>query len=42
MHARMRDLSVAEVAELDLVIEDGKVAAGRAKVHAGASAAIAA
>lgn len=28
----LRDLRVAEVAELDLVIEDGKVSAYRAKV----------
>jgi dodecin len=28
----LRDLRIAEVAELDLVIEDGKVAAYRAKV----------
>ena len=28
----LRDLRVAEVSELDLVIEDGKVAAYRAKV----------
>jgi dodecin len=28
----LRDLRVAEVAELDLVIEDGKVAAYRAKL----------
>ena len=29
----LRDLRVAEVAELDMVIEDGHIAAYRAKVH---------
>jgi flavin-binding protein dodecin len=31
--ASLQDLRIAEVAELDLVIEDGKVAAYRAKVN---------